>query len=148
MSILPMSVKTTFRAAMAGAAFLAGLAGFTVSGIATAIAHNDGDRAEEKLAGYEKTGDSVNCLRLSMVRDSAPLNDYQILFEVRGGAMFLNDLNGRCTGLERERRFSYTTPQAQICEGDIISVTDNFGTFRGSCSLGEFQALSTTAQTH
>ncbi len=93
------------------------------------------------LNGYEKTGESVNCLRHSMVRDADPIDDYMILFEVRGGAMFLNELNGRCNGLGIERRFSYRTTQAQICEGDIISVTDSFGNVRGSCSLGEFQAL-------
>lgn len=98
--------------------------------------------ADTVLAGYEKTGATTNCIRLSMLRDSDPLDDFAILFEVKGGAVYLNELNGRCTGLERERRFSYRTPQAQICEGDIISVTDNFGTFRGSCSLGEFQELS------
>ncbi len=107
-----------------------------------AVATAESDHAEKILSKYEKTGEATNCLRLSMVRDSDPLDDYAILFEVRGGAVYLNELNGRCTGLERERRFSYRTPQAQICEGDIISVTDTFGTFRGSCSLGEFQKLT------
>ncbi len=100
------------------------------------------DRAAKMLAGYEKTGDTMNCIRLSMVRDSDPLDDFAILFKIRGGAVYLNELNGRCTGLERQRRFSYTTPQAQICQGDIINVTDSFGNFRGSCSLGSFQQLS------
>ncbi len=100
-----------------------------------------GDRAAETLAKYEKTGETETCMRLSMLRDSDPLDDYAILFEARGGAIYLNELQGRCTGLERERRFGYKTPQAQICEGDIITVTDSFGNFRGSCSLGAFQKL-------
>jgi len=122
------------RVASLGAACVALAAG--------AAAFAESDHAVSALANYEKTGDSKNCLRLSMVRDSDPLDDFAILFEVRGGAMYLNELDGRCTGLEHEKRFSYTTPQAQICEGDIITVTDTFGTFRGSCSLGEFQQLS------
>ena len=80
-----------------------------------------------------------------MVRDSDPLDDFAILFEVRGGAMYLNELNGRCSGLERQKRFSYQTTQAQVCEGDIISVTDTFGTHLGGCSLGSFQELSPIA---
>ncbi len=119
---------------------------FVAAGLATALmvsaANAEGDHAAKVLAGYEKTGDSTDCIRLSMVRDSDPLDDFAILFEVRGGAMYLNELDGRCAGLERERRFSFTTPQAQICKGDIISVTDTFGTFKGTCGLGEFQALT------
>ncbi|MEM9494784.1 MAG: hypothetical protein AAGA09_02180 [Pseudomonadota bacterium] len=107
----------------------------------SAPAYAEDDKTANHVAGYQKTGDEVSCLRLSMVRDTDPLDDTMILFEVRGGAMFVNELNGRCVGLERERRFSLRTPQNQMCEGDIINVTDNFGNFRGSCSLGAFQAL-------
>ena len=82
-----------------------------------------------------------------MVRDSDPVDDYIILFEVRGGAMYVNELNGRCSGLGREKRFSFRTPQNQICEGDIITVLDSFGMFRGACSLGEFQALADAPNT-
>ena len=102
----------------------------------------EGGRAAEVLANYEKTGETVSCLSLRQVRDTNPLDDHAILFEASGGAVYLNELNGRCAGLERERRFSYTTPQNRICKGDIISVTDSLGTFRGSCSLGEFHKLS------
>ena len=100
-----------------------------------------GDRADRVLANYEKTGDTVSCLGLSQVRDSDPLDDYAILFEA-SGKTYLNELNGRCNQLGRERRFSYRTPQNRICKGDIITVIDSIGITVGSCSLGEFQALS------
>lgn len=93
------------------------------------------------LAGYEKTGESVNCLQLRRVRGTDPLDDYAIIFEA-GGKAYLNELNGRCIGLSREKRFSYRTPVSQICKGEIIRVFDSFGQFAGSCSLGEFQELS------
>lgn len=128
-----MRVTNYFRLAGLGAACTALMSGAAFAG---------SDHASNVLAKYEKTGETTNCLRLSMVRDSDPLDDYAILFEVRGGGVYLNELDGRCGGLERERRFSYTTPQAQICKGDIITVTDTFGTFRGSCALGAFEQLS------
>ena len=101
-----------------------------------------GDSAADVLSKYEKTGADETCLNLSHVRDSDPLDDHAIMFELRGGDMYLNELDGRCTGLERERRFSYKTSQNKICKGDIITVTDNFGNFRGSCSLGAFEKIS------
>ena len=116
-----------------------------IAGGAASVA-SAGD-ASDVLASFEKTGEEVTCLRLSRVRDSDPLDDYGILFEERGGAMYLNELEGRCTGLERERRFIYRTPGAQICKGDIISVVDNFGNFRGGCSLGSFQKLTEIEKT-
>lgn len=99
------------------------------------------DEGADKLFGFEKTGSSKSCLRSRQVRDSDPLDDHNILFEVAGGKLYLNKLNKRCTGLMREGRFAYRSPQAQICKGDIISVTDNFGTFRGSCALGQFEQV-------
>ncbi|MEM9014473.1 MAG: hypothetical protein AAGB02_05130 [Pseudomonadota bacterium] len=98
--------------------------------------------ADETVDGMERTGETVSCLRLSMVRDSDPLDDRTIVFEVRGGGKYVNDLNSRCNGLKREGRYSHRTPQNQICSGHIISVTDSFGNFLGSCALGSFEALS------
>lgn len=94
------------------------------------------------LAGYEKTGDVVTCLPLTQVRDSDPVDDNAILFELRGGEMYLNELRGKCIGLKRNDRFSYKTPQNQICSGDIITVENPLGLPIGSCGLGEFEALS------
>ena len=101
----------------------------------------ESDRASKILSKYEKTGETVDCLRLSMVRETNPIDDDMILFEVRGGAMFLNETNSRCSGLRFERRFSYSVSMSQICRGDIIHVLDSTGSRRGACSLGEFQAL-------
>ena len=65
-------------------------------GIALATISAAASAGEEKLdnvlSGYEKTGENVNCLRLSMVRDTDPINDATIVFEVRGGAMYVLSL--------------------------------------------------------
>ena len=94
------------------------------------------------LAGYEKTGDVVTCLPLTQVRDSDPVDDNAILFELRNGDMYLNELRGQCIGLMRNDRYSYKTTQNQICSGDILTVANPVGTPVGSCGLGAFEALS------
>lgn len=94
------------------------------------------------LAGYEKTGESLSCLNLRQVRDTDPLDDYGIIFEVAGKKTYLNELNSRCARLGREKRFSYKTSINRICRGEIITVFDSFGNVAGSCSLGDFQELS------
>ena len=119
---------------------------FLSGGIACAVAFGAsaiaGDYGAEVLASYEKTGESVSCLSLPRVKDTDPLDDHAILFEVRGGDVFLNELNGVCAGLGRNKRFSYKTTQNRICRGDIITVSDPVGNSIGSCSLGGFEALS------
>lgn len=99
-------------------------------------------KAADVLSGYEKTGESVNCVNRTQIRDQDPLDDYAILFETSGRKIYLNELSGRCIGLGREQRFSITSPETRMCAGEIITVLDNFGRALGSCSLGEFQELS------
>ncbi|WP_375202697.1 DUF6491 family protein [Hyphococcus sp.] len=104
------------------------------------------EKAQATLSKYEKTGESRNCLMLSSVRDTDPLDDYTLLVEASGGAVYLNELNGRCTGLGRERRYVRRSSSTNMCKGDIIRVIDSFGNTRGSCSLGAFEALSEISQ--
>jgi len=100
------------------------------------------DKVQELLSKYEKTGESQNCLMLSAVRDTDALDDYTLLVEASGAAVYLNELNGRCTGLGREGRYVRRSSSSQMCKGDIIRVINSFGATLGSCSLGAFEKLS------
>jgi uncharacterized protein DUF6491 len=113
-----------------------------VSVAALGAAQAERSKESNALAGYEKTGDVVRCLPLTQVRDSDPIDDTAILFKMRGGKMYLNELNGKCSGLKRNDRFSFKTTQNQICTGDIITVADPVGLPVGSCGLGTFEALA------
>ncbi len=110
-------------------------AGFCVSALARPAS------AEDVLAKYEKTGEHVSCLPLRTVRNTTVLDDYAMLVEA-GGDIYLNELNNRCAGLGRERRYSRESTTGQMCRGDIIRVLDSFGGFAGSCSLGAFEKLN------
>ncbi|WP_425409095.1 hypothetical protein [Hyphococcus sp.] len=121
------------------------------AGIAAALAttsagafflERESDRAKEMLSQYERTGETVSCLSLRRVDDTDAVDDFTLLVEARGGDLYLNELNGRCIGLEREQRYVRKSTQAQMCRGDIIQVVDNSGISFGSCGLGEFEKLS------
>lgn len=120
---------------------------FVTAGIAGAVlttgAFGSGqDKVQELLSKYEKTGESQSCLMLSTVRDTDALDDYTLLVEASGGVVYLNELNGRCSGLGREGRYVRRSPSTQMCKGDIIRVINSFGATLGSCSLGAFEKLS------
>lgn len=101
-----------------------------------------GDKGPEVLAGYEKTGKSVNCIPRRQIRDQDVVDDYSIIFETSGRKLYLNELKGRCIGLGREERFVTKSPETGMCSGEIITVFDSFGNTWGSCSLGDFQELT------
>ena len=129
--------KWTKLAAIFGLAGIAGACAATTAGQA-----DNGQAEAASLAGLEKTGETTNCLPLQSIRDTDIISDTAIIYTVTGGQKYINELNGSCTRLAREGRFSYKTTQNRACSGDILSVTDEFGTFLGSCSLGDFERLS------
>ncbi len=119
---------------------LAALAAMSVAAFGVAQASNSND--ERVLAGYEKTGDETSCLSLSRVSKSDPIDDYAILFELRNGDVYLNELPSVCVGLARNKRFSFKTTQNRICSGDTIIVANPVGRDIGACGLGTFAALA------
>ena len=104
------------------------------------------NKAEETLSKYEKTGETVSCLSLSSVRDTDVIDDYSMLIKANG-EMYLNEMNGRCIGLGRERRYTHNSSLGKMCRGDIIQVIDSFGAHSGSCSLGDFEKLTEIPET-
>jgi len=98
------------------------------------------EKAQEKLAKYEKTGETISCINLRFVRSTDILDDYSMLVEANG-ELYLTEMNGRCSGLAHQRRYIHESPQGQMCRGDIIRVIDAFGMPSGACSLGDFEKL-------
>ena len=118
----------------------AALAVVSVAAFGVAQASNsDGERV---LAGYEKTGEETMCLSLSQVRKSDPIDDYAIMFELRNGDVYLNELPSVCIGLARNKRFSFKSTQNRICSGDTIIVANPAGMDISACGLGTFEALA------
>ncbi|MEZ5891544.1 MAG: hypothetical protein R3C58_00120 [Parvularculaceae bacterium] len=119
----------------------AAMAAFAASLIAAGAALAARPKPEDVLAKYEKTGEMEHCIRLRSIRDTDILDDYTMMFTVTGGAVYLNELNGRCPSLYREQRYFHKTTTSDMCRGDIIQSVDSFGNMIGGCSLGDFERL-------
>jgi hypothetical protein len=102
-------------------------------------------RGERRLADINKkyvaTGEVKACIGIRRARGTKIIDDKTIFFESLGRRGYMNHLNGKCAGLAREERFSFSTSITRLCRGEIITVLDGFGRPWGSCSLGEFEEM-------
>ena len=85
------------------------------------------------------------CINTRILRRTEVIDDQHILFYLSGTKVYLNILPGVCSGLSRERRFSYTTTARNLCRFDSIRVLSDVGgtIHQGrSCRLGYFHLTS------
>jgi len=85
------------------------------------------------------------CISIPRIDSSDVLDDHNIVFDMRGRAMYLNKLPNRCPSLAFEDTFTYSTPLSQLCNTDIITVlrSAGVGLMRGpSCGLGKFVPIT------
>lgn len=105
------------------------------------------DKAKErpvaaKLEKYRVTGEVQNCVNRSRIRRTEVLNDYTILFHMRGRKkVFKNELPYRCFNLGFYKSFSYSLSTNLLCNVDIITVFNSGHGFGPSCGLGNFEEL-------
>jgi hypothetical protein len=72
-------------------------------------------------------------------------HEQTLLFEMRSGSSYLNELPRRCPGLDRNDTLMYRSSVGQLCNVDIVTVLDDwgFGFSPGiSCGLGMFHPIS------
>jgi hypothetical protein len=89
----------------------------------------------------------VNCLTVNRIDRDYALGDRGILFYVKGGSVYLNELPGSCTILDPgETRLTYlyrtqTARLTQVCDTDLITV-DTPEHRRDTCRLGKFNPIT------
>jgi hypothetical protein len=86
-----------------------------------------------------------DCITLMEIDRTRVADDDTILFYMRGGDVYRNELPNRCPTLEFEERFMYRVTTGRLCSIDVITVIDDvgFGFMPGaSCGLGEFEPIS------
>jgi hypothetical protein len=88
------------------------------------------------------TGEPVDCVQLSQIRQTHVRSDQVIDFEMSGKRMFRNTLDGACPSLGFEERFSYSVSNGQLCSSDLITVLQSTGIRGATCGLGKFQPVS------
>ncbi|HEX6993138.1 MAG TPA: hypothetical protein VF339_03235 [Gammaproteobacteria bacterium] len=85
------------------------------------------------------------CITLNRVERTEVIDDRTLVFHMRGGGLYLNNLDRECPGLKREERFMYSPTGNRLCSIDTVTVLEQwaFGLTRGfTCSLGMFHPIS------
>jgi len=88
--------------------------------------------------------DARRCINVRTLKRTEVIDDNHILFYMSGNTVYINRLPRACTGLSRERRFSYTTSSRSLCSFDSIRVLSDLG---GSIFEGRFCRLGTFVPT-
>ncbi|HEX6997184.1 MAG TPA: hypothetical protein VF322_03505 [Gammaproteobacteria bacterium] len=86
-----------------------------------------------------------NCIDLRSIDHTRVVDDDTLLFYMRGGGIYRNDLPNRCPQLASEERFMYRVALNQLCDIDVITVLTDLGFGfmpAASCALGKFQPIS------
>lgn len=99
------------------------------------------DEADEIVDDQSGT----KCINVRILRRTDVVDDQHILFYLSGTKVYLNILPNVCSGLSRERRFSYTTIARNLCRFDTIRIISGAGgaIYQGrSCRLGYFHLTS------
>lgn len=115
-------------------------AGFGVLALASVAVAGRPDSAA--LDGFERTGETVNCVSLRSA-DITPVDESTFLFRA-GGNYYVNEARGVCHGADSNfSRIDITMFGSQLCSGEILKVVEqSSGMFKGSCSLGAFEKLT------
>ena len=135
-TVMARSVSSAFLALMF---LLSGAAVLAQEGAAETEAVGE---TEEDLT-FDREGE--RCISTRAIRDTQIIDDRTILFRMRGGDVYVNNLTNTCRGLRRERRFSYRPTAGRLCDVDTIRVIESFGGViqEGiACGLGSFYPIT------
>jgi hypothetical protein len=99
-------------------------------------------KRSQEVPEARPTGQAVNCIHLTAIRESRVRSDSVIDFRTGANKWYRNTLPHSCPSLGFEERFAYKTSLSQLCSVDIITVLTSPGISRGaSCGLGKFQPV-------
>ena len=115
--------------------FAAAIAFIAITPGASVFAQDDGDVDE----GGER------CIDTRRISNTRIVDKQNILFYMRGGVIYHNELPRACMGLRTGKTISYRTSLSRLCSNDLITLLDNFGMgmSRGpSCAIGKFRPVS------
>jgi len=84
------------------------------------------------------------CINSARIKRTKVIGDQTILFYMKGGDIYRNELPNKCSGLRTNDAFMYRTSVSELCNVDVITVLTRFGgaLLPGpSCGLGMFQPI-------
>ena len=124
--------------------------GLTLGSLTFAMTAAAQDDAEEAVSASEAFVEDIDregerCISVSRLRSTHAVDDRTILFYMRGGETYLNQLRYNCPGLKLRNRISYKVMAGRLCSVDVITVLESFGGGLSpgiSCGLGQFYGIS------
>ena len=88
-------------------------------------------------------GQPVSCVSSRDLLGNRSIGEQAILFEGRGGMLYVNLPPAGCPDLGYGRSLVVRTTSTQLCRGDIVQVVDlPSGGSYGGCGLGDFVPYS------
>jgi hypothetical protein len=106
-----------------------------------------GALAREAAGQDDVDSEARDCVELMRIDRTEVVDDDTVLFYMRNGEIYRNDLRSSCPTLEFEQRFMYRTFSSRLCEIDAITVIDDVGfgfVPIASCGLGKFEPIAET----
>ena len=95
---------------------------------------------EQRALQGRTIGDPISCVTSREIEDTDAITDRVVLFHMKNGRTYRNDLPHSCPQLTRDgSAFAFQTPSSQLCAIDIIQVMEPTTRFAyGACTLGKF----------
>lgn len=94
----------------------------------------------------ERDTDAAHCVRIVDIDQIDIVDDETLVFRMRNGSVYENDLPHACPGLRKNDTLMYRSSIGRLCSVDIVTVLYDrgFGFSPGaSCGLGMFRPIST-----
>ncbi len=125
---------------------LAALLGLLLTSPAWAQDGSEPVAAADSAESYEEIDrEPVKCISPSRIDRTEVIDARTVLFYMRGRDIYRNQLSRDCPQLVREKRFSYELSTNRLCDVDVITVLEYWGTQlrKGvSCGLGMFYPIT------
>lgn len=95
---------------------------------------------EQRALQGRSIGKPVSCITSRDIEDTDAVTDRVVLFHMKNGRTYRNDLPHSCPQLTRDSSaFAYSTPIGRLCAIDVIKVMEPASGFvYGGCRLGKF----------
>jgi hypothetical protein len=103
------------------------------------------DDIDETGHERERDLDSEHCIRISEIDKIDIVDSDTLIFRLRRGEVFRNELPHRCPGLRPNDTLMYRSSVGRLCSVDVVTVLEDwgFGYAPGaSCGLGMFEPIT------
>ncbi len=111
-----------------------------VAGAALAQTATTSDAKRQLALQGKVIGEPISCLTTREIEDTDAVTDRVLLFHLKNGRTYRNDLPNACPRITRNgSAIGYRTIGTRLCAIDVVQVTEPSSGFAyGGCQLGKF----------